>query len=77
MPVPAPTFGNAAGDDLDMSEVGMTAGLSVTMSPFTHRQRVVGDCHLFVIFTVLTWYESVSLVSQNAEYLFSLGYFLL
>ena len=24
MPAPAPTFGNAAGDDLDMPEVGVT-----------------------------------------------------
>ena len=31
MPAPAPTFGKAAGDDLDMPEVGTTAGLSVTM----------------------------------------------
>ena len=31
MPAPAPTLGNAAGDDLDMPEVGTTAGLSVTM----------------------------------------------
>ena len=31
MPAPAQTFGNAAGDDLDMPEVGTTAGLSVTM----------------------------------------------
>ena len=31
MPAPAPTFGNAAGDDLDMPEVGTTAGLSVTI----------------------------------------------
>ena len=30
MPAPAPTFGNAAGDDLDMPEVGTTAGMSVT-----------------------------------------------
>ena len=31
MSMPAPTFGNAAGDDLDMPEVGTTAGMSVTM----------------------------------------------
>ena len=31
MPAPAPTIGNAARDDLDMPEVGTTAGLSVTM----------------------------------------------
>ena len=31
MPASAPTFGNATGDDLDMPEVGTTAGLSVTM----------------------------------------------
>ena len=31
MPAPALTFGNAAGDDLDMPEVGTTAGLLVTM----------------------------------------------
>ena len=31
IPAAAPTFGNAAGDDLDMPEVGTTAGLSVTM----------------------------------------------
>ena len=78
MPAPALTFGNAAGDDLDMPEAGTTTGLSVTMflnEPF-HTQ-VAGDGHLFVILTVLTWFESVSLVSQSAEYLFSLGYFLL
>ena len=79
MPAPAPTFGNAAGDDLDMPEVGTTAGLSVTMflhEPFhTQVKSVIGDGYLFLILTVLAWFESVSLVSQNAEYLFSLGYF--
>ena len=51
--------------------------LCFLMSPFTNRWRVSGDGHLFVILTVLTWFESVSLVSQSAEYLFSLDYFLL
>ena len=41
------------------------------MSPFTRRQKVVGDGHLFVILTVLAWLETVSLVSQNVEYIFS------
>ena len=80
MPALAPTFGNAAGDDLDMPEVGTTAGLLVTMflnEPFHTQVRVVGDGHLFVILTVLTWFESVSLAFQSSEYLFSLGYFLL
>ena len=47
------------------------------MSPFTRKWRVAGDGHLFVILTVPAWFESVSLVSQSSEYLFSLGYFLL
>ena len=31
MPAPAPTFGNPAGENLDMPEVRTTAGLSITM----------------------------------------------
>ena len=75
MPATAPTFGNAAGDDLDMPEVGATAGLSVTMflnEPF-HTQ--IKSCRCY--FDSPCLFESVSLVSQNAEYLFSFGYFLL
>ena len=80
MPAPPPTFGNAAGYDsiCRRSEWPPACRLQCSlMSPFTHRWRVAGDGHLFVILTVLTWFESVSLVSQSSEYLFSLGYFLL
>ena len=40
MPAPAPTFGNAAGDDLDMPEVGPIAGLCKELS-------VTATCLLF------------------------------
>ena len=62
MPAPAPTFGNAAGEDLDMPEVGTTAGLSVTMflnETFHTRVAVAG--HLFILLRVLTCFESISL----------------
>ena len=75
MPAPAPTFGNAAGDDLDMPEIGTTAGLSVTMflnEPFHTQQIDVGDGHLVVILTVLAWFESVSLSFLKTQSIFSI-----
>ena len=46
MPAPAPTFGNAAGDDLDMPEVGTTAGLSVIMFHNESFHMQVESCRL-------------------------------
>ena len=62
MPAPAPTFGNAAGDDLDLPEVWTTAGLSVTMflnKPF-HTQ-----VELSVTVTCLLFWQSLPGLNQS------------